>query len=417
MPKLMHSLGLLEDKIVETTAMEIQGQYVGHSAAKAREKIQAASGGVLFVDEAHNFLGTGSFAIEAAKVLMTATLEPEYKGRTMLIFAGYESKMNTMMQNVDDGMRRRFKETIRFPDWTPQNCCDFVVQLCKRKDIDVAEDALLHILEQLKIIHQRPGWGNASDAHDTFEYLENALAMRTRPPHTGAVQPVSSGQPNAITLEDAIMGMDKFHVQRPDMEEPQPGMYGVGAGFAHFQSPGGAPPPNQPKIKRFEERVTQSLVTQARDGEGDEDSVFAALQLACVELGYDTDQESRKRLISILEVVQTGEGFSEDILEHVKSKTGENETNLQQMLRPQVLPLLKSMSDAVAAEEERLLVIKRLEEQKKLQEAEALQKKHEAMLRHLQTMGLCPAGFSWYRQGGGWRCNGGSHWVSDSQLQ
>ena len=145
--------------------------------------------------------------------------------------------------------------------------------------------------------------------------------------------------------------------------------------------------------------------------------MFAALQLACVELGYDIDQESRKRLIGILEVVQAGGGFSEDILEHVKSKTGENDSNLQQMLRPQVPPLLKSMSDAVAAEEERLLVIKRLEEQKKLQEAEALQKKHEAMLRHLQTMGLCPAGFSWYRQGGGWRCNGGSHWVSDSQLQ
>ena len=214
------------------------------------------------------------------------------------------------------------------------------------------------------------------------------------------------------------MGMNKFHSQRPDMEEPQPGMYaGVGAGFAHFQSPGGAPPPKQPRIKRIEERVTQSLVTQARDGESGEDPMFAALQLACVELGYDIDQESRKRLIGILEVVQAGGGLSEDIQEHVKSKTWENESNLQQMLRPQVPPLLKSMSDAVVAEEERLLVIKRLEEEKKLEEAEALRKKHEGMQRRLQTMGVCPAGFSWYRQGGGWRCHGGSHWVNDSQLQ
>jgi len=368
----MHALGLLEDKIVETTAMEIQGQYVGHSAAKAREKIQAASGGVLFVDEAHNFLGTGSFAIEAAKVLMTATLEPEHKGRTMLIFAGYERKMNTMMQHVDDGMRRRFKETIRFPDWTPQNCFDFVVQLCKRKDIDIAEDAQHHILEQLKIIYERPGWGNASDAHVTFEYIENALAMRTRPFHAGAAEPAISDQLNVITLQDAIMGMDKFHLQRPDMELPQ---------------------------------------------SGTEDPVFAALQLACVELGYDADQESRTKLIGILEVVQAGGGLSKDILDHVKSKTGENETNLQQMLRPQVPPLLKSMSAAFAAEEERILVIKRLEEQKRLEEAEALRKKYEDMQRRLHTMGVCPAGFSWYRQGGGWRCHGGSHWVSDDQLQ
>jgi hypothetical protein len=418
MPKLMHALGLLEDKIVETTAMEIQGQYVGHSAAKAREKIQAASGGVLFVDEAHNFLGTGSFAIEAAKVLMTATLEPEHKGRTMLIFAGYERKMNTMMQHVDDGMRRRFKETIRFPDWTPQNCFDFVVQLCKRKDIDIAEDAQHHILEQLKIIYERPGWGNASDAHVTFEYIENALAMRTRPFHAGAAEPAISDQLNVITLQDAIMGMDKFHLQRPDMELPQSGTStDFGVGFAHFQSPGGASPPHKPRIKRIEERETHSLITQTRDGEFDEDPVFAALQLACVELGYDADQESRTKLIGILEVVQAGGGLSKDILDHVKSKTGENETNLQQMLRPQVPPLLKSMSAAFAAEEERILVIKRLEEQKRLEEAEALRKKYEDMQRRLHTMGVCPAGFSWYRQGGGWRCHGGSHWVSDDQLQ
>jgi hypothetical protein len=246
--------------------------------------------------------------------------------------------------------------------------------------------------------------------------------MRTRPHYARAAEPVSSEQPNVITLEDAIKGMDKFHSQRPDMELPHSGMHAsgmhadFGVGFAHFQSPGEASPPNQPKTKRIEERRIQSLITQAHDGESDE-SVFAALQLACVELGYDADQESRKRLIGILEAVQAGEGFSENILEHVKSKTGGNETNLQQMLRPQVPTLLKSMSDAWAAEEERLLEIKRLEEQKKLEEAEALRRKHAAMQRRLQTMGACPAGFSWYRQGGGWRCHGGSHWVSDAQLQ
>jgi len=415
MPKLMHALGLLEDKIVETTAMEIQGQYVGHSGAKAREKVQDASGGVLFVDEAHNFLGGGPFATEAAKVLMTATLEPEHKGRTMLIFAGYEQKMNEMMQNVDDGMRRRFKETIRFPDWTPQNCFDFVLQLCRRKDIEVAKDAKRHILEELEIIYQRPGWGNASDAHDTFKYIEDALAMRIMPPNAVAAELVCSEQPNVITIEDAIMGMNKFHAQRPARVEPQPGMYGgVGMGFAHIEprTPSTKRDPKQPRI----ETMKNFLIAEARDGDNVDDPVFAALQLACVELGYDTDQESRKRLIGILESVQAGGDLSEDILEHVKSKTGENKSKLQQMLRPQVPPLLKGMSDAVAVEEERLAEIRRLEEQKKADEAEALQKKHQAMQHRLKTMGACPAGFSWFRQGGGWRCHGGSHWVSDSQL-
>lgn len=39
----------------------------------------------------------------------------------------------------------------------------------------------------------------------------------------------------------------------------------------------------------------------------------------------------------------------------------------------------------------------------------AVEKASQAALRR---MGVCPAGFSWKRQGGGWRCAGGSHYVS-----
>jgi hypothetical protein len=28
----------------------------------------------------------------------------------------------------------------------------------------------------------------------------------------------------------------------------------------------------------------------------------------------------------------------------------------------------------------------------------------------------CPAGFDWHRDGDGWRCNGGSHFVSNDDL-
>jgi hypothetical protein len=34
----------------------------------------------------------------------------------------------------------------------------------------------------------------------------------------------------------------------------------------------------------------------------------------------------------------------------------------------------------------------------------------------LRQMGVCVAGFRWIKQGGGYRCVGGSHWVDDSQL-
>jgi hypothetical protein len=36
-----------------------------------------------------------------------------------------------------------------------------------------------------------------------------------------------------------------------------------------------------------------------------------------------------------------------------------------------------------------------------------------AMQTRLMGMGRCPAGFSWFREGSGWRCCGGSHYVAD----
>ena len=35
------------------------------------------------------------------------------------------------------------------------------------------------------------------------------------------------------------------------------------------------------------------------------------------------------------------------------------------------------------------------------------------IMERLRTMGPCPAGFSWFRSGNGWRCGGGSHFVYD----
>ena len=50
--------------------------------------------------------------------------------------------------------------------------------------------------------------------------------------------------------------------------------------------------------------------------------------------------------------------------------------------------------------------------QKELEERRKEQKAQEK-LRH---MGVCPVGFQWIKQPGGYRCAGGSHWVTNSQL-
>jgi hypothetical protein len=43
--------------------------------------------------------------------------------------------------------------------------------------------------------------------------------------------------------------------------------------------------------------------------------------------------------------------------------------------------------------------------------------KVKAVQQALQSIGQCEAGFDWVREGSGYRCKGGSHYVSDSQVQ
>jgi hypothetical protein len=64
------------------------------------------------------------------------------------------------------------------------------------------------------------------------------------------------------------------------------------------------------------------------------------------------------------------------------------------------------------AERER---IQRAIERMKQEEMKRRQKEEQAQVK-LRQMGICPAGFRWVKQPGGYRCSAGAHWVDDSSL-
>eukprot|EP00961_Rhodomonas_salina_P145017 1952033-Rhodomonas_salina.2 len=84
-------------------------------------------------------------------------------------------------------------------------------------------------------------------------------------------------------------------------------------------------------------------------------------------------------------------------------------------------------------EERRVEAIRKVEEERREQErrlAEERRKREEVAQRlreeadkarqiqaRLQRLNPCPAGFNWFKHGGGWRCGGGSHFVSDAELR
>ena len=114
--------------------------------------------------------------------------------------------------------------------------------------------------------------------------------------------------------------------------------------------------------------------------------------------GRDESNPKRKELVAKLTGCEGSKDFPDDILGLVCQKTGKEAKDLLDELRAQVPDVLSSMREAI-------------------KEAEKEQHRLDAPIRErLKEMCLCPAGYDWHREGDGWRCNGGSHFVSNDKL-
>ena len=79
----------------------------------------------------------------------------------------------------------------------------------------------------------------------------------------------------------------------------------------------------------------------------------------------------------------------------------------------EIARLAEDAKEKARLEEDRK--IREFEEQKRI--AEQDKKKREKILEKLRQITPCPAGYRWFQCGGGWRCGGGSHYVTNDQLE
>jgi SpoVK/Ycf46/Vps4 family AAA+-type ATPase len=433
MAEMLHSLGILATNSIKTcSGLDLQGAYVGQTKEKVNEVMADAQGGVLFIDEAYTLYGGTVYATEAIDQLVQLMTEPEHLHKTVVILAGYTSKMDEMLAGANPGLRSRVNGRIEFPDWDPSDCVNYVHTKSDEEGIALERGAAELLKQELIDIKSRPGWANARDSVLLRRLLYTARAKR--------LANAAEVGPPSYARDDARQAMTELQKLRP-VAEP---------GEAAHQRRGPAPAIMaqveelhrdflQAQVEHHEECVSveheqreeSSSALAEPDLAGDAGRMFAALLEACREAGYDKSHESRQDLIQILGDVIGGEDFPEDIMSIVLQKTGSTKKEALKMLRPQVHRVLKGMTAAVAAEEERRAEIRRIEEEikrmaaekrdKELRELEAKKRAREEYQRRaqelLKSVGKCSAGFTFHRVGSGrWQCAGGTHFVSDHEL-
>mmetsp|Transcript_32522 Transcript_32522/g.83612 ORF Transcript_32522/g.83612 Transcript_32522/m.83612 type:complete len:443 (-) Transcript_32522:100-1428(-) len=123
--ELLFDLGVIPGRaFVEVQRADLVAEYVGTTAPMTRAKVQAAKGGVLFVDEAPRlscFVGRASndFGREAIEELMKDLTT----GDPLVILAGYSEGMDQFFA-TNIGLKRRFPLVFEFPDYTPRELAE-----------------------------------------------------------------------------------------------------------------------------------------------------------------------------------------------------------------------------------------------------------------------------------------------------
>lgn len=191
MARLFHAVGLLRRaEVREITASSVMSSTVGETRENMQRILEEASGGVLFIDEAHQFGDKESFqAREAVDALVPAAWNLRHD--LVIILAGYASKMPEFF-NMDDGLARRFPVhgRIEFPDYSLEELWEILER--KLSAQSYALEAAVH--PRLRAILQRRmrrrSFGNAGGVENLVsEILEN---------HQNGPTP----QSRAITVDD-----------------------------------------------------------------------------------------------------------------------------------------------------------------------------------------------------------------------
>ena len=447
-----------------TKASELKGRYVNEAQQLVRSAMEAARGGILFIDEAYS-LGDGMYGAGAVEELLTLTdNNPAYEN-TIVVLAGYKENMDSML-NSNQGLKSRFRDAWSFPDWTVDHCVNLCTELASKDSIALEEDAQRALADGfLRLMHctelgpdaltgrllPRPGWANARDVIGIYSDMLEQRSDRVMTAGGGeearprfSVEDVSAAiagllrhRPPGVSLSantreearrarpaDSVPGQDApGQRQRQQYGEPLPPVNNVS--YKHSQ-------------RQQQQRRDETSVTIGPDeGEDSEDGGHMHKSTAELEQLQQREQQQwvdlgpeKQSALKMQFEAQLAEQLAEA---QAATENAERLLQEQQEREQEALRALQEQLERERGEEEQAAAarLKRAQEREqelreklrqeqevaeaRLLEARRVEKERKVQQR-IRQLGRCVMLFEWIKCSGGYRCAGGGHFLSDAEV-
>ena len=139
--ELLYQKGMIAtNKMVEVSRGDLIGGYQGQTAIKTREHLQAALGGVLFIDEAYSLKhgANDNFGQEAIDEILK--FMEDHRHDMVVIFAGYHKEMSAFLE-TNSGLASRVPNTFDFEDYTSEEIAQIGLYELGSDSLTVDEEA------------------------------------------------------------------------------------------------------------------------------------------------------------------------------------------------------------------------------------------------------------------------------------
>ena len=377
MGKVFYDMGFLATaEVVECSATDLVGQYVGQTGPKVQQLLEKALGRVLFVDEAYR-LADGGFATEAVNELVDCVTKDRFRKKLVIVLAGYENDINRLM-SINEGLTSRFPDSISFPSLEPADCVLLLANSLARQKaklktgwafdtsaLETPSPDFVTRTERLFLdLSAQPSWANARDV----ETISKGIFNETIKSKDGLASK------RFVVEEDMVIGkLEELFKEREARASAHKAelpfhLRGPDANFA--QQDQSAPPP-----PRVSTTTAQATASTNADEDGSEPDPEPQQQKRS-----ETKTKTGAKPPWSLDESKRDAGVSDAVWEQLQrdyAAEQEREDEYQRLLE----------AKNKATDEAREKILRKLLEEERRREEEA------RMREKLAKMGVCPVGY------------------------